>query len=77
MDKEKIENKSDFESSFKSPSSNKKPETQKNTTRLNMPPRQTWIWFIVILIINFLIMKLMIPSPKEPITIPYTLFKKK
>jgi len=75
MDKEKIENKSDFESSFKSPSSNKKPETQKNTTRLNMPPRQTWIWFIVILIINFLIMKLMIPSPDEPITIPYTLFK--
>jgi cell division protease FtsH len=40
-----------------------------------MPPRKTWLWFLVILVANYLLMRLLIPSPEAPVTVPYTLFK--
>jgi cell division protease FtsH len=40
-----------------------------------MPPRRTWLWFVLILLANYLLMRLLMPSPTAPVTIPYTLFK--
>jgi cell division protease FtsH len=40
-----------------------------------MPPRRTWLWFVLILLANFLLMRLLMPSPAAPVTVPYTLFK--
>ena len=40
-----------------------------------MPPRTTWMVFLVILLINYLLVRLILPSPEEPVTIPYTVFK--
>ena len=40
-----------------------------------MPPRSTWLWFAIALIVNFLIVKSMVPGAEAPLTIPYTLFK--
>jgi cell division protease FtsH len=40
-----------------------------------MPPRKTWLWFVLILLANFFLMRLLLPSPKAPTTVPYTLFR--
>jgi cell division protease FtsH len=50
-------------------------DIQKNAPQAKMPPRQTWIWFVLILIINFIIGKFFAPGTETPITVPYTLFK--
>jgi cell division protease FtsH len=41
----------------------------------NIPPRRTWLTFLVILLINYLLMKFLFPGADEPVTIPYTTFK--
>ena len=40
-----------------------------------MPPRKAWLWFVLALLANFLLVRLLIPGPKAPVTVPYTLFK--
>jgi cell division protease FtsH len=40
-----------------------------------MPPRKTWLWFVVVIVANFLLVRLLLPGPEGPITVPYTLFK--
>src|SRR5215208_6256764 len=40
-----------------------------------MPPRRTWLWFALILLVNFLVVKLLFPGPEAPIQVPYTFFK--
>ncbi|HET7008280.1 MAG TPA: ATP-dependent metallopeptidase FtsH/Yme1/Tma family protein, partial [Candidatus Binatia bacterium] len=40
-----------------------------------MPPSKTWLWFLGILLANYLLMKLIFPSPEAPVTVPYTLFR--
>jgi cell division protease FtsH len=40
-----------------------------------MPPRRAWLWFLLVLLANYLLVRLLMPSPGEPITVPYTLFK--
>ena len=40
-----------------------------------MPPRRTWLWFLGILLANFLLIQLMKPGAEASITVPYTLFK--
>ena len=47
----------------------------KATAQPKMPPRKTWIWFVLVLLANFLLVRLLIPGPKAPVTVPYTLFK--
>jgi len=47
----------------------------KTPGQANVPPRATWLAFLVILLINYLLMRLFLPAPGEPITIPYTVFK--
>jgi cell division protease FtsH len=40
-----------------------------------MPPGKAWIWFVIILLLNFLLGRLLTPGPEAPVTVPYTLFK--
>ena len=40
-----------------------------------MPPRKTWLWFVLILLVNFLLVRLLMPGPEAPVIVPYTLFK--
>jgi cell division protease FtsH len=40
-----------------------------------MPPRKTWLWFVLVLLVNYVLMRLLMPSPGAPVTVPYTLFK--
>jgi cell division protease FtsH len=40
-----------------------------------MPPSRTWLWFLIVLVANYLIVKFLIPGPEAPVTIPYTFFK--
>src|SRR5215207_2745338 len=40
-----------------------------------MPPRRTWLWFVLILLANFLLVRLLFPGPEAPVEVPYTFFK--
>jgi cell division protease FtsH len=41
----------------------------------SIPPRRTWLWFIGVLLVNFLLARFLIPGAEGPVTVPYTLFK--
>jgi cell division protease FtsH len=40
-----------------------------------MPPRRAWVWFLVIVALNYLLVRFLIPSANAPVAVPYTLFK--
>src|SRR5215213_335721 len=40
-----------------------------------MPPRRTWLWFALIVLANFLIVRFLFPAAESPVEVPYTLFK--
>src|SRR5690554_2147040 len=40
-----------------------------------LPPGRTWLWFLVIMIVNYAVVSTFLPSPDKPVIIPYTLFK--
>jgi cell division protease FtsH len=40
-----------------------------------MPPRRTWLWFVLVLLANYILVRLLMPGPDAPLTVPYTLFK--
>jgi len=40
-----------------------------------LPPRRSWLIFLAILFLNYLLMRYLFPGPGEPITVPYTVFK--
>ena len=50
-------------------------EAAKAAGKSKMPPRKTWLWFVLVLLANFLLVRLLVPGPKAPVTVPYTLFK--
>src|SRR5262245_21246396 len=52
-----------------------KPGKDKTPGRPKIPPGKTWLWFLAILIANYLVMKFLLPSPEAPVTVPYTFFK--
>jgi cell division protease FtsH len=54
---------------------NKGSGAPKTAGQAKMPPGRTWLWFILILLVNFLLFRLLTPGPDAPLTIPYTLFK--
>ena len=43
--------------------------------QVKIPPRKTWLWFMLILLGNYILVSLLMPGPEEPVTVPYTLFK--
>jgi cell division protease FtsH len=54
---------------------NSRPGAPKGTGQMTMPPGRTWLWLLGILFANYLLVRLLIPSPEAPVTVPYTLFK--
>lgn len=40
-----------------------------------LPPRRTWLVFVAILAVNYLLVSLLFPSPDAPLAVPYTVFK--
>jgi cell division protease FtsH len=40
-----------------------------------MPPRTTWMTFLVILVLNYIVVSMLFPAPGAPVTVPYTIFK--
>jgi cell division protease FtsH len=51
------------------------PGAAKTGGQRNLPPRRTWIWFVVAIVVNYFLMRLLLPGGQPSITIPYTLFK--
>jgi len=51
------------------------PGDAKASGKSTMPPRKTWLYLLGILLVNYLLVKLIIPSSTAPVTVPYTLFK--
>jgi cell division protease FtsH len=41
-----------------------------------MPPRRTWLSFLLILLANYLLARLLFPGAGAPVEVPYTLFKR-
>ena len=52
------------------------PGAPKGTGQAKVPPGRTWLWFLGILLANYLLMRFFVPGPDAPVTVPYTLFKK-
>ena len=40
-----------------------------------MPPRRIWLWFLVMLGLNYVLMKAFFVDPDAPVMVPYTAFK--
>jgi cell division protease FtsH len=40
-----------------------------------MPPRRTWMTFLIILAVNFVVVRFLFPGGDAPLKVPYTLFK--
>ena len=40
-----------------------------------LPPRRTWLTFLLILAANILLVRTLFPGAEDPVTVPYTLFK--
>jgi cell division protease FtsH len=55
--------------------SDSRPGAPQGTWRAKMPPGRSWLWFVLILLANYFLVRLFIPSPEGPVTVPYTLFK--
>src|SRR5262245_64115693 len=66
---------SDSTPTGRSQPANNKPGDPKGTGKATVPPGRTWLWFLGILLANYLVMKFFVPSPDAPVTVPYTLFK--
>ncbi len=52
-----------------------KGDSRKEISQVKFPPRRTWLIFLLILAVNFLLAELLLPSPEGPVTVPYTFFK--
>jgi cell division protease FtsH len=46
-----------------------------DATPATMPPRRSWLWFALILLLNYFLMRGLFPGDDEPVKVPYTLFK--
>ena len=52
-----------------------RPGAAQGPRQTKMPSRRTWLWFVLVLLLNFVLARLFMPSPTAPVTVPYTLFK--
>lgn len=68
-------NSSDFPPTRRLQPADSGPGSRKSTEKAKVPPGKTWLWFVLILLANFFLGRLLLPSPEAPITVPYTLFK--
>ena len=47
----------------------------KNADAARVPPRRMWWTFVLILLINYLVVRSLFPDADAPVTVPYTVFK--
>ena len=57
------------------PPADTRPGAPKGAGPATMPPRRTWLWFVLVLLANFFLVRLLMPGAEAPVTVPYTLFK--
>jgi cell division protease FtsH len=57
------------------PSTTQQQPQPKAAAQASLPPRKSWLVFVIILIANYLLMRYLFPAPGEPVTVPYTVFK--
>jgi cell division protease FtsH len=67
--------KSDSTPAGRVPPTDGRPRAPKGTWQAKMPPGRSWLWFVLILLANYVLVRLFMPSPEGPVTVPYTLFK--
>ena len=48
---------------------------RKGIEQMKMPPGKTWLWFMLILLTNFFLVRMLMPGAETPVTVPYTVFK--
>jgi cell division protease FtsH len=60
--------------STKEQSASNPPGGTKGSKPAKIPPGRTWLWFLLILLLNYFLVRLIMPGPEE-ITVPYTVFK--
>lgn len=49
--------------------------TGNDATPAKLPPRRDWLWFVVIVLINYFLVRGLFPDPDAPVTVPYTFFR--
>ena len=47
----------------------------KNNSPAKMPPRRTWLWFLLVIVANYFLVRSLMPGGESSVTVPYTLFK--
>src|SRR5215217_4270041 len=60
------------------PTTNRSDEERRATGpggQSTMPPARSWLWFALILLANFLLVRFLLPGPEAPVEVPYTFFK--
>src|ERR671921_850855 len=60
------------------PTTNRSDEQRRATgprAKRTMPPARSWLWFALILLANFLLVRFLFPGPEAPVEVPYTFFK--
>ncbi len=66
---------SDSARSRRLPPPDEKRRAAKTTRPANLPPRRHWLWFAGLLLANYIVARLLAPSPEAPVPVPYTLFR--
>ncbi len=72
---EQMQRSSEFGPGRRVQSANKGSGASMGTPQAKMPRGKTWLWFALILLVNFLLGRLLAPGPEAPVVVPYTLFK--
>ncbi len=57
------------------PSAGKTPPAGGGTPNPAVPPGRSWLTFALVLLANYLLVRLLFPGAGEPVKVPYTLFK--
>jgi cell division protease FtsH len=57
------------------PQGPRRPGERTGPPKSGMPPRNAWLWFLLILAVNFLLVRMFFSSSGGALTIPYTVFK--
>ena len=60
------------------PTTNRSEEQRRVTGsggKRTMPPARSWLWFALVLLANFLLVRFLFPGPEAPVEVPYTFFK--
>src|ERR1700752_1278686 len=66
---------SDSASAGRTQPAKSRPGQTKGTGQPMMPPRRVWLWFLLVLLANYLLAKFLFPSADAPVTVPYTVFR--